>query len=361
MKTICFTIRNIDCGGGTERVGLKLANALIEYGYTVWMVSYDAKFGVPYFEYNSNLHLWTILSHGGFERKMRWHFWYGAWKFRRFLMRHQVDVVIDIDTFNALWTAPAIRGTGIYWISWDHFNLDYCQGKLRKKALELVRKEANKLVLLSRMDYTNYINKIRFPEEKLVQIYNPLSFEIDKVLDHQGQKKVTAIGRISWEKGFDLLLRSWKLVEQEIEDWELEIVCGDGDWRKLQHEANEMGCRHVVCSPPTKNVIDKLAQTSIYALSSRFEGFGLVITEAMACSVPVVSYNCGCGPTEIICDGIDGYLVEPENVKEYADSLLKLMRNSDLSIKMGKAAYYNSKRFSLSAILPKWIDLIENR
>lgn len=358
-KNICFTIRNIDCGGGTERVGLRLANALAERGYNVWMVSYDAKEGIPFFYCNPRVKLWTILGHGGFERKMRWQFWYGAWKFRRFLKKNLIDVVIDIDTFNALWTAPAIRGLNIKWISWDHFNLDYCKGPKREKALDLVSNEADFLVLLSEADKSNYLGNTSVLPEKIVQIYNPLSFEMLQPTNHLGQKRVTAIGRISFQKGFDLLLKSWLFVEKEVDDWTLEIVCGYGDWNGLQKEAEDMGCKHVVCSPPTQDIPGKLAETAIFALSSRFEGFGLVITEAMTCSVPTVSYACPQGPAEIIKDGEDGLLVEPENVKQFAEKLLVLINDEGLRAKMGKAAFENSKRFSMDTIIKEWIKLIE--
>ena len=120
-----------------------------------------------------------------------------------------------------------------------------------------------------------------------------------------------------------------------------------------------MGCKHVVCSPPTKNIPGKLAETAIFALSSRFEGFGLVITEAMTCSVPTVSYACPQGPAEIIKDGEDGFLVEPENTIEFAEKLLVLMNDEELRTKMGRAAYQNSKRFSMDTIIKEWIKLIE--
>lgn len=359
MKKICFTIRNIDCGGGTERVCICLANALVEKGYEVYIVDYDSKKHIPFFSCNPQIKLWTILSHGGFERKLRWQFWYSSWKFRRFLKKHCIDVVIDVDTFNALWTAPAVRGLNIKWISWDHFNLSYCKGGKRRRALELVGREADKLVLLTKADVNDYINNTSVPHCKIKQIYNPLSFEIDEEIDHSGQKRITSIGRISFQKGFDLLLKSWKIVEDSVNDWELEIVCGYGDWEALQAESIALGCKNVRCLPPSKNVVDKLKKTAVYALPSRFEGFGLVITEAMSCSVPVVSYNCPQGPKEIICDGEDGFLVEPENYKLFADKLIHLMKDDVMRQKMGKSAYMNSKRFYMKNILPQWIDLIE--
>lgn len=359
MKNICFTIRNIDCGGGTERVGLRVANALAEYGYNVWMVDYDSKRHQPFFETHPNLKLWTILSHGGFERKMRWHFWYGTWKLRRFLKKNKIDVVIDIDTFNANWTAKAVRGLGIKWIAWDHFDFEYTKGWKRTEALQMIKKDAFALVLITKELRETYLHKTDFKGSFIRQIYNPLSFELDYPINHKGQKKVLAMGRIAPQKGFDLLLKSWLIVEKQVNDWSLEIVCGYGDYKALENEAKAMGCKNIICSGPTTNVPKVMNSASIFALSSRFEGFGLVLTEANACGIPAVSYNCPVGPKEIINDGIDGFLVEQENIEQFAEKLLILIKNDYLREEMGKKAFESSKRFAMKNILKEWVKLIE--
>lgn len=357
---ILFTIRNISCSGGTERVCIRLANALADRGHTIHIVDYDSKKHTPFYNCDKRIRIWTILNHGGFERKMRCFFWYGALKLRRYIKKHNIEVVIDVDTFNALWTASAIRGLGIRWISWDHFNINYCKGERRCKALQLVRDEANALVLLSKTDKQNYLLHTDIPEEKIYHIYNPLSFEIDHPINHEGQKKVLAMGRISKQKGFDLLLESWKIVEMQMPDWSLEIVCGYGDFMALEQEARTMGLNNVYCTGPTNDVPSKMASAAIFALPSRFEGFGLVITEAAVSSVPTVSYDCPCGPNEIITDGEDGFLVEPNNIEQFANKLLDLMHNDKLRTEMGIKAYKSSKRFALTEIIKQWEQLIKN-
>lgn len=167
------------------------------------------------------------------------------------------------------------------------------------------------------------------------------------------------MGRIAPQKGFDLLLQSWRIIEQQVNDWQLEIVCGYGDYTALEQEARDMGLHNVTCTGPTKDVQGKMSSAAIFALSSRFEGFGLVITEANTCSVPVVSYDCPCGPNEIITDGYDGLLVEPENVEQFAEKLLFLMRDGKQRTRMGYNAYQSAHRFSMDTIMPQWIDLIE--
>lgn len=215
------------------------------------------------------------------------------------------------------------------------------------------------LVLISKADRETYLHETTFKADFIKQIYNPLSFEVNSPIDHSKQKKVLAMGRIAPQKGFDLLLRSWKIVEQKVSDWQLEIVCGYGDYVALEQEARDMGLYNVICTGPTKNVQEKMSSAAIFALSSRFEGFGLVITEANICSVPVVSYDCHCGPNEIITDGYDGYLVEQENTEQFAEKLISLMKDDKHRKQMGRNAYISAHRFCMDAILPQWVDMIE--
>ena len=256
-------------------------------------------------------------------------------------------------------TAKAIKGLGIKWISWDHFDFEYTKGWRRPEALQMVKKDAYALVLITKALCKTYLERTDFNASFIRQIYNPLSFELNYPINHRGQKKVLAMGRIAPQKGFDLLLKSWLLVEKQVEDWILEIVCGYGDYQSLEKEAKAMGCKSVICVGQTTNVPGIMSSASIFALSSRFEGFGLVITEANACSVPVVSYDCPVGPNEIITDGVDGLLVEPENVEQFAEKLLFLIKNDSLREDMGRKAYESSKRFSMEKILKQWVDLIE--
>lgn len=223
----------------------------------------------------------------------------------------------------------------------------------------MIKNDAYALVLITKELCKTYLEKTNFDASFIRQIYNPLSFELNSPINHYGQKKVLAMGRIAPQKGFDLLLKSWLLVEKQVNDWTLEIVCGYGDYKALEHEAYLMGCKNVICSGPTTDVPKVMSSASIFALSSRFEGFGLVLTEANACSIPAVSYDCPVGPNEIITDGVDGFLVEPENIEQFAEKLLILMKNDSLREEMGKNAYESSKRFSMDIILKQWVKLIE--
>jgi len=358
MKNICFVIHNIQCGGGTERVCATIANELCNRGYNISIISYDAK-KAPFFRFDPKIKIGNMLTNI-LERRTRRFKWYAAWKLKRFLLANKVDLVIDVDTIHALWTYRAIKNTNIKWISWDHFNFTYCTKSFeRMQALQLIEMYANKLVLLSKADKQTYLEETNIPENKIIQIYNPLSFEAESYQE-RNKKQVLAIGRISYQKGFDLLLQAWKIVETKINDWHLEIVCGYGDYHALEEEAHSMGIKNITCSPPTNNVQGKFEGSSIFVLSSRFEGFGLVLTEAMTMSVPCVSFDCPVGPNEIIINNENGLLAKPEDVNDLAEKLIYMIKNKDERIRMGKNAYESSKRFSIDTIIPQWIKLIDN-
>lgn len=295
-----------------------------------------------------------------FERRTRKWKGYASWKLRRWLKKHKVDVVIDIDTYHALWTWKAIKGTGIKWISWDHFNIDYALGNNdRMKALGLVAEHAEKLVLLSKADLQAYDNRCIVPSDKIVQIYNPLSFECPDYVNRTSRSVISVL-RIDPQKGHDLLLKAWSHVENKRTDWKLDIVCGYGDYSELQREAEAMGLQRVRCLPPSSNVQKDMSEAGIYVLPSRFEGFGLVLTEAATSGLPSVAFNCPYGPSEIINDGENGILVEPENTEKLATALLTLMDDEELRYQMGRNAHDSARRFSTDIIIPQWVDLIEN-
>ena len=100
--------------------------------------------------------------------------------------------------------------------------------------------------------------------------------------------------------------------------------------------------------------------SSIFALPSRFEGFGLVIIEAMSCGLPVVAFNCENGPRNIVTNKEDGFLVTPFDVEEYAEILLKLVHNEDLRKQIGINAYQTSRRYAIETIAVQWKNLFED-
>lgn len=196
--------------------------------------------------------------------------------------------------------------------------------------------------------------------DNVVAIHNPVSFKPASV-SPLTEKRVIAVGRYVYQKGFDLLLRAWKMVEQRCPDWRLDIF-GDGDRGPYEQIARELGIDTCRCrlNPPTNQIQKEYLDSSFYVLSSRFEGFGIVLVEAMSCGLPVVSFACPCGPKDIVHDGENGLLVDTGNVEALADAMACLMDDEDKRYRMAAAALNNVERFHMGKIAQQWRELFEN-
>lgn len=170
--------------------------------------------------------------------------------------------------------------------------------------------------------------------------------------------RVVAVGRLVPVKGFHLLIQAWEKVASVHPEWELEIW-GDGPERdSLQRLVREKGLEdHVFLRGVTDDVQGKLLQSSMLVFSSLFEGFGMVLVEAMACGVPCVAFACPCGPRDVISPEEDGLLVPTGDTEQLAGTIIRLMDQPELRRTMGAAARRKAARYTLDAIAAEWMNL----
>lgn len=190
-------------------------------------------------------------------------------------------------------------------------------------------------------------------------IPNPLPFypDLDKA---PRRKRVIAIGRYFDEKGYDLLLKAWAIVEKRCNDWELAIY-GDGNKSYYEKIASSLNLDKRRCQlyNSIHEVQKEYLDSSLFVCTSRFEGFGMGIIEAMACGLPVVAFDCLWGPRSIITNTEDGVLVENGNVKKFAEAILYLIDNPEKLYKMSDNARKNVWRFNIESIALKWKKLFD--
>ena len=191
-------------------------------------------------------------------------------------------------------------------------------------------------------------------------IPNPVSFPSVKI-SQQTEKRVIAVGRYCFEKGYDHLMKVWSEVQNLCPEWRLDVY-GDGDRTAFEQMLDDCQIDRSRCSlnGRVSDVQSEFVRSSLAVCSSRFEGFGLAIVEAMACGLPVVSFDCPWGPRSIISDGEDGILVENGNVKQFIAAMVKLMKGNDVRELMGKHAAANVQRFGMEAVADQWKVLFDS-
>ena len=171
-------------------------------------------------------------------------------------------------------------------------------------------------------------------------------------------KRVITIGRYSYEKGYDLLLRVWSMVEKKCSDWQLDVFAM-GDPTPYIKIMDELSIDKKRChlNSSVVDVENEFVNSSILVLPSRTEGFGLVLVEAMACGLPVISFDCENGPRSIITDGEDGFLIPPLDVESFADCLIQLMNDGKLRKVIGENGQRKSQLYHIDSIGRQWKQL----
>ena len=216
-------------------------------------------------------------------------------------------------------------------------------------------KKLDRFVVLTEKDKEAWVEL-----DNVCVIPNPLSF-IPQNISKLTEKRVIAVGRYCHEKGYDLLLKAWRIVQNSIADWRLEVY-GEGDRSQYDEMISSLNIdRHrCILHGRSSNIQDEFEKSSLAVCSSKFEGFGLVITEAMSCGLPVVSFDCPWGPRAIIQDGEDGLLVENGNVEKLAEALIMMIQHPEMRSKMAAKAIENVQRFSIEKIAEKWRSLFDS-
>ena len=208
----------------------------------------------------------------------------------------------------------------------------------------------DQIVVLCKTDQKKWSRFCR----NVTYIYNPLTIKTEKVSDLTN-KKAIAVGRLHKQKGFDYLIEAWKLVYQKHPDWSLEIY-GDGQLREsLQKQIDLNGLRNtVLLKGKTNDIVNKYLDSSIFILSSRDEAFGLVITEAEACGLPIVSFDCPSAPAELVEEGQNGYIVPLGDIKAMSKRIHKLIEDEKLRKEMGMKSKELSKKYQKETIMNIW-------
>lgn len=196
-------------------------------------------------------------------------------------------------------------------------------------------------------------DKANWPElNNVISIPNPISFNTD-CISSLCFKRVLAVGRYAYQKGYDMLLSAWSIIEKKCPEWEL-FVYGQGDRSPYVKMAEELQLKKCHLNGNVNNIQEKYLESSLFVISSRFEGLSMSLLEAMSFGLPVVAFACPCGFKDVISSGVNGVLVPEGNVEQLAEQIVSMINNPVLSKKIGENARTRSYDFRLENLAIRW-------
>ena len=371
---IVYIVRSLVCSGGYEKVITYKANYLAEvFNHDVTIVAFEQHGRETFYKLSDKV---KLIDLGLTEYKTTQYailnlFIRYAWKHKlrtacaKYLKKNFFKSPADIIITTFIGNASFMYKLGgakrfivehhgtinrFRWYSNNFFRRIHAKYAMRREVA--LCKHYDRVILLTEEERQRYWSA----HSNVEVIPNPITLPEPKAAD-LSIKRVIAVGRFSKQKAFPQLVQAWSTICRQFPDWKLSIIGDQSDIaevEKVKAAIASSGAENIELLPPTKDIVSEYARSSVFALSSLYEGFGLVLTEAMACGVPCVSFACQCGPKDIITDGEDGILVAEGDIQGFADALSRLMSNEAERRRMGANALTKAERFALPSVMQRW-------
>ncbi|HEV5383933.1 TPA: glycosyltransferase family 4 protein [Streptococcus pneumoniae] len=358
MKKIALVKWILDDSGGGERVAVSLANELTKK-YEVHLIGITTKQSDLFFGINSQVKYSNFFDH---RVRLSKNILKISKMLKKYFLDNEIEVAFGIGIFSNIFLSLSGIGISTKVVLCDHTNSITANRELSKKVQRYVgTKLADKIITLTQEDRKNYIRKYGISENRIAYIYNWKENRLSNIPYNDESTKIVTVGRFDYQKGYDYLIQVAKKVLAKMPDWTWEIY-GSGkqdEVDKIRDLITENDLQDkLVIKGLEKNQDLIYGDKGIYVMTSRYEGLPLVLLEAQQYNLPIVSFRCPTGPSEIVEDGVNGYLIDCYDTDKMSEKLLELMKNDDLRQSFSDHAKDTMDKFDKNKILNQWIELI---
>ena len=364
MDNIAFMVSNLSILGGTERVTALLSRELNKF-YNCSIITFYRPGKIVY-EIDKNIEVFNL-----YEKKYRLReVWLDSiLKISKFIKERDIKVIVVVGRNNGILPIllkPFCKAKIVYCEhnsinAYKMYNFGFAKRVWKKIFQYLVNNHTDMVVTLTDTDL-NYYKKKNIRSCKIPNF-------LDEKLLHNGfcynnySKKILTVARIDYQKGIEFLLEAANTVLHHYPDWEWHIYGGfyDVDYkRKIESLQKKYHLeKKVIFKGNSENVYEVYKDYSFFVLTSRYEGFGMVLLEAKSYNLPTLSFNIESGPSEIIREGIDGYLIEPFDIAKMSEKIEYLIKHEEKRIVFSKNARGNLNDFSKEVVINQWKQLLD--
>ena len=378
---IVFIAKSLAPIGGLERVLSDKMNFFVTKGYDVTLVTYEQGKHPFAFHLDDRIHhhdlhvvFFSLHKYGALKRVLLQQYYRILFKKRlqKFITETQPDVIITTTYSMIVVDKIANLRTSAFKIIESHvaYHVMRKQDSYRPNTIlhyiacfidHFTSKAVGKfdlLVTLTKSDAEDWSKHI----SKMVVIPNPITKYPETLTHSQDTKnRIICAGRLDGQKGFDMLIDAFALIADQCPQWHIDIFGSGEEKERLLSQIEAKGLLgRIVINNPTDDIYHEYSSSDFFVLSSRFEGFGLVLVEAMSCAIPCVSFNCPYGPEEIITDKVDGLLAKACDVKDLADKMLWMIKHEAERKEMGLHAREKARQYKMDTVMRQWTTLLES-
>lgn len=358
MLKLLYITTNLNTSGGVARVlSVKLNYLINNYNYDIHIINTNGNTTSLFFNFDQRINIQSLNSNNCKISK----FLNYRNKLNTEIKVINPDIIINCDN--------GLKGTFLPFLYSGKIPLIFeSHSSFNAKEANII---GNLKLWIKELFFSKSVNKYKYiivyqhlskawESNNIKVINNPLGFRIPRESAHLNNKVVVAVGRISYQKGYDKLLKIWNLVVRIHPDWKLHIY-GEGDRSNLLKQIKELNLKEsILFFDPVLDIKDVYLNASILVNTSRYEPFGLALIEAMACGLPVLAFNNTLGPKTYIKHNENGFLIEKNDINSYSKHIIALIEDKNKMKNVGHSAKESMKAYEVDDIMKLWHQLFQS-